>query len=94
MLRCAGNDDCITLRAKDDSDSMEIFIENTDQDRTSTFEVKLMDIDQERLGIPVSDDVILCHNFLFYDVTTFVFMMSQLSFYDVTTFFMMSQLSL
>ncbi len=54
VLRCAGNDDSITLRAKDDSDSMEVFIENTDQDRTSSFEIKLMDIDQERLGIPVS----------------------------------------
>ncbi len=54
VLRCAGNEDSITLRAKDDTDSMEVFIENTDQDRTSTFEIKLMDLDQERLGIPVS----------------------------------------
>ena len=54
VLRCASNDDAITLRAKHDTDTMEVFIENTDQDRTSSFEIKLMDIDQERLGIPVS----------------------------------------
>ena len=54
VLRCAGNEDSITLRAKDDTDSMEVFIENTDQDRTSTFEIKLMDLNQERLEIPVS----------------------------------------
>lgn len=54
MLRCADNDDSITLRAKDDSDSLEVFIENTDQDKMSTFEVKLMDVDAEHLGIPVS----------------------------------------
>lgn len=52
VLRCASNDDAITLRAKHDTDSMEVFIENTDQDRMSSFEIKLMDIDQERLGIP------------------------------------------
>ena len=54
VLRCADNDDSITLRAKDDADSLEVFIENTDQDKMSVFEVKLMDVDAEHLGIPVS----------------------------------------
>jgi len=52
ILKCAGNDDVITLKAKDDGDSLELVFESPSQDRIADFELKLMDIDSEQLGIP------------------------------------------
>jgi hypothetical protein len=88
MLKCAGNDDIITMKADDNGDVVTFMFENkgaclraaqrrgsgggsrltarrparlqhtlascavTDQDKISDFELKLMDIDSEHLGIP------------------------------------------
>ena len=52
ILKCAGNDDTITLKAEDSSDNLTLMFENETQDRISDFELKLMDIDSEHLGIP------------------------------------------
>ncbi|XP_050946465.1 proliferating cell nuclear antigen-like isoform X1 [Cucumis melo] len=52
MLRCAGNDDIVTLKADDGSDSLTFMFENPSQDKIADFEMKLMDIDSEHLGIP------------------------------------------
>jgi len=52
ILKCAGNDDDITLKADDKNDSLTLMFENTDKDRISDFEMKLIDIDSEHLGIP------------------------------------------
>jgi len=52
ILKCAGNDDTITLKAEDSSDNLTLMFENENQDRISDFELKLMDIDSEHLGIP------------------------------------------
>jgi len=52
ILKCAGNEDVITLKAKDDGDSLELVFESPGQDRIADFELKLMDIDSEQLGIP------------------------------------------
>mmetsp|Transcript_31194 Transcript_31194/g.65780 ORF Transcript_31194/g.65780 Transcript_31194/m.65780 type:complete len:261 (-) Transcript_31194:168-950(-) len=52
ILKCAGNDDIITLKAKDDGDALELVFESPGQDRIADFELKLMDIDSEQLGIP------------------------------------------
>ncbi|KAF8944571.1 DNA polymerase delta processivity factor [Linnemannia elongata] len=52
VLRCAGNDDIITLKADDTADVLSLTFENTDNDRISEYELKLMDIDSEHLGIP------------------------------------------
>ncbi|KGN50626.1 proliferating cell nuclear antigen [Cucumis sativus] len=52
MLRCAGNDDIVTLKADDGSDSVTFMFENPSQDKIADFEMKLMDIDSEHLGIP------------------------------------------
>ena len=103
IVRCAGNDDSITLRAQDNSDTLGFIFDSqskccsfshftpshsnipptyhkilyvlysfilcalhthltlpsslpspADQERTSQFEMKLMDIDSDHLGIPVS----------------------------------------
>ena len=55
ILKCAGNDDIITLKAEDDADSLTLMFESDKQDRISDFELKLMDIDSEHLGIPDTD---------------------------------------
>lgn len=52
ILKCAGNDDTMTLKAEDEGDSMALVFENNSQDRISDFELKLMQIDSEHLGIP------------------------------------------
>lgn len=52
IIRCGCNDDCITLQAQDNSDSLSVLIESPNGDKTANFEMKLMDIDAEHLGIP------------------------------------------
>ncbi|KAK3811162.1 MAG: proliferating cell nuclear antigen [Benniella sp.] len=52
ILRCAGNDDQITLKADDAADVLNLTFETTENDRISEYELKLMDIDSEHLGIP------------------------------------------
>jgi len=63
ILKCANNEDTITLRhgntnkKNDDgsADSLQMVFENASQDRISDFEMKLMDIDAEHLGIPETE---------------------------------------
>ncbi len=52
ILKCAGNDDVITLKAEDEGEALTLMFESPSQDRVSDFELKLMDIDREQLGIP------------------------------------------
>ena len=52
ILKCAGNEDIITLKAEDDGDRMTLMFESESQDRIADFELKLMDIDADQLGIP------------------------------------------
>jgi proliferating cell nuclear antigen len=53
VLKCAGNEDIITLKASEQGDSITLMLEGSD--RVSDFELKLMDIDGEHLGIPDQD---------------------------------------
>ena len=55
ILKCAGNDDSVTIKADQGTDIVNFMFENADQDRLSDFELKLMDIDSEQLGIPPTD---------------------------------------
>ncbi|KAK9124388.1 hypothetical protein Sjap_013990 [Stephania japonica] len=66
MLKCAGNDDIITIKADDGSDTGlcgfeegfligDVVVEVLDQDKIADFEMKLMDIDSEHLGIPEAE---------------------------------------
>lgn len=55
VLRCAQNEDMITLKAEDAPDSLNLVFENTENDRISEYDIKLMDIDQEHLGIPETE---------------------------------------
>lgn len=55
MLKCAGNDDIITIKADDGGDTVTFMFESPNQDKISDFEMKLMDIDSEHLGIPETE---------------------------------------
>ena len=52
VLKCCNNDDIVTLKADDQADTMTFMFENQSADRISDFELKLMSIDSEHLGIP------------------------------------------
>ncbi|KAF9665577.1 hypothetical protein SADUNF_Sadunf16G0137500 [Salix dunnii] len=55
MLKCAGNDDIITIKGDDGSDTVTFMFESPTQDKIADFEMKLMDIDSEHLGIPEAE---------------------------------------
>lgn len=55
ILKCASNDDIITLKSEEDSDTVTFMFESPKADRVSEYEMKLMDIDSEHLGIPDQD---------------------------------------
>lgn len=52
ILRCASNEDIITLRADDNGDMLELMFESPKGEKVSNYEMKLMDLDCEQLGIP------------------------------------------
>ena len=52
VLKCAGNDDAVTLRGDPDADSVNIMFESKDGDKVSDFQLRLLDIDQELMGVP------------------------------------------
>ena len=55
VLKAASNEDILTLKADDSPDVVNMVFESADQDRISEYDLKLMDIDQEHLGIPDTD---------------------------------------
>ncbi|RKF60311.1 Proliferating cell nuclear antigen [Golovinomyces cichoracearum] len=52
VLRAAQGDDILTIKAEDAPDSLNLLFESSENDRISEYDLKLMDIDQEHLGIP------------------------------------------
>ncbi|XP_055356068.1 proliferating cell nuclear antigen-like [Paramacrobiotus metropolitanus] len=52
VLRCAGPDDSVAIKTDGDSSSASFIFESPDGDRSAEFELKLMNIDVEHLGIP------------------------------------------
>ena len=52
VLKCAGNEDVVTLKCEEQTDTLTLVFESPSQDRISDFEFKLMDIESEHLGIP------------------------------------------
>lgn len=52
VLRAAQGEDILTLKAEDAPDVLNLVFEASDNDRLSEYDLKLMDIDQEHLGIP------------------------------------------
>ena len=52
ILKCCTGDDSVTIKADDDGDTASFVFESKKGERYSEFELKLMDIDAEHLGIP------------------------------------------
>jgi len=55
IMKCAGNEDIITVKAADEPDSVSLVFESPNQEKVSDYELKLMDIDSEHLGIPETE---------------------------------------
>jgi proliferating cell nuclear antigen len=51
-MKLAGNDDVITLRAEDDPSHLQIIFENRKQEKRTEFNLNLITLDSEHLGIP------------------------------------------
>eukprot|EP01026_Neomeris_dumetosa_P079223 TRINITY_DN8623_c0_g2_i3.p2 TRINITY_DN8623_c0_g2~~TRINITY_DN8623_c0_g2_i3.p2 ORF type:complete len:198 (-),score=23.00 TRINITY_DN8623_c0_g2_i3:568-1161(-) len=52
MLKCAEDNDIVTIRAQQDSGTIQFLFESQKQDRHADFEMKLMDIEAEQLQVP------------------------------------------
>ncbi|ORZ37959.1 proliferating cell nuclear antigen [Catenaria anguillulae PL171] len=55
VLKCADNNDILTLKAAEDSDVLNLTFESPKSERISEFDIKLMDVDAEHLGIPETE---------------------------------------
>lgn len=55
VLKCADLTDTISIKKVDGEDVFTLMFESEDQERISDFNLKLMDIEQEHLGIPDQD---------------------------------------
>ena len=53
ILKCASNDDIITIKAPDDGDKISLIFEAKNESEVADYEIKLMNLDSEYLGIPV-----------------------------------------
>ncbi|MEW5312813.1 MAG: hypothetical protein WDW38_004419 [Sanguina aurantia] len=52
ILKCAGNEDALSLKADDGGDVLTLMFESSNRERISDFDLKLMSIDTETLDIP------------------------------------------
>ncbi|KAF8151291.1 proliferating cell nuclear antigen, N-terminal domain-containing protein [Crassisporium funariophilum] len=52
VLKCAKDDDICTLKAADEADVLNLVYEAKNSDRIAEYDMKLMDIDSDTLGIP------------------------------------------
>ncbi|WFD05780.1 proliferating cell nuclear antigen [Malassezia vespertilionis] len=52
VMRSAQNNDILNMRKADNADSLHLVFEGASSDRIGEFDLKLMDIDTEHLGIP------------------------------------------
>ncbi|XP_030388507.1 proliferating cell nuclear antigen [Scaptodrosophila lebanonensis] len=55
ILKCANNEDNVTIKAQDNADTVTIMFESANQEKVSDYGMKLMNLDQEHLGIPETD---------------------------------------
>ncbi|KAK7542437.1 proliferating cell nuclear antigen, C-terminal domain-containing protein [Phyllosticta citribraziliensis] len=55
VLKSLQSDDLLSITAEDTPDVISFAFESTESDRFSQYDLKLMDIDQEHLGIPETD---------------------------------------
>jgi len=55
IMKCAGNDDIITLKAEEDPSNITFVFENSKSDKVSEFNLNLLTIDSEQLSIPETE---------------------------------------
>jgi len=55
LIKCAGNDDSMKLVMQEDADTIHFVFTSPNQERECEYEMKLMDLDVEHLGIPETD---------------------------------------
>merc|ERR1711893_29004 len=55
IMKCAGNDDAITMKAGVNANTVIFMFESPNGEKVSDYEMKLMDLDTENLGIPETD---------------------------------------
>lgn len=55
VMKMCNNEDVVTLRHQEESDSIEFCFENEQERKTSSFKMKLMVIEDERMGVPDID---------------------------------------
>lgn len=55
IFRCAANDDIITIKGQAQADTVTFVFESPNHDKIANYEMKLMNLDQEHLGIPETD---------------------------------------
>ncbi|KAH8329007.1 hypothetical protein KR074_001439 [Drosophila pseudoananassae] len=52
VLKCANSDDTVTLSASDKPDKLLLSFESGEKERTADYELKLLNLDEDHLGIP------------------------------------------
>ncbi|KAH8376819.1 hypothetical protein KR093_001462 [Drosophila rubida] len=52
VLKCASGDDAVTISAPDKADKVQFSFESAGKERTAEYELRLLNLDQEHLGIP------------------------------------------
>ncbi|KAH8353260.1 hypothetical protein KR084_009885 [Drosophila pseudotakahashii] len=55
VLKCANSDDTVTIKAIDKPDKIQLSFESDGKERTADYELKLLNLDQDHLGIPDTD---------------------------------------
>ena len=55
ILKCAANDDKLTISADEGEDKLSFKFESAKKDRESSFDLKLLNIEEDSLGIPDTD---------------------------------------
>lgn len=60
ILKCASNDDIVTMKAQDNADTISFMFESPSGEKVSDYDMKLMNLDQEHLGIPVNIYITYC----------------------------------
>ncbi|CAK1553429.1 unnamed protein product [Leptosia nina] len=55
ILKCAGDKDTVTIKAQDNADTVTFVFESPNQEKVSDYEMKLMNLDLEHLGIPETE---------------------------------------
>lgn len=55
VLKCASGDDAVTISAADKPDKVQLSFESLNKERTADYELRLLNLEQEHLGIPETD---------------------------------------